>query len=97
MEKGSAGMGLSVPRQSMAGAADQPRWLPLNKLVAIRAATVEALTPLPLASSANCFFHASKPAGPFCCRFAAADSAHRWIMPQPFGVIHVLVSETAKY
>src|SRR6266849_8401806 len=28
----------------------------------MRAATVEALTPFPLASSANCFFHASKPA-----------------------------------
>src|ERR1700730_10629600 len=28
----------------------------------MRAATVGALTPLPLASSANCFFHASKPA-----------------------------------
>src|ERR1700730_4194774 len=34
----------------------------------MRAATVEALTPLALASSANCFFHASKPAAvlPHC-------------------------------
>src|SRR6266516_4358931 len=34
----------------------------------MRAATVEELTPLPLASSANCFFHASKPAAvlPHC-------------------------------
>src|SRR6202011_736132 len=28
----------------------------------MRAARVEALTPFPLASSANCFFHVSKPA-----------------------------------
>src|SRR5215208_4523775 len=34
----------------------------------MRAATVEALTLFPLASSANCFFHASKPAAvlPHC-------------------------------
>src|ERR1700694_2207370 len=34
----------------------------------MRAARVEALTPFPLASSANCFFHASKPAAvlPHC-------------------------------
>src|SRR5713101_6264266 len=34
----------------------------------MRAARVEAPTPLPLASSANCFFHASKPAAvlPHC-------------------------------
>src|ERR1700737_133008 len=34
----------------------------------MRAASVEALTPFPLASSANCFFHASKPAAvlPHC-------------------------------
>src|SRR3984893_2391368 len=38
----------------------------------MRAATVEALTPLPLASSANCFFHASKPAAvlPHCAASA---------------------------
>src|SRR5215204_5976835 len=39
----------------------------------MRAATVEALTLFPLASSANCFFHASKPAAvlPHCAAPAA--------------------------
>src|SRR5580693_3782911 len=38
----------------------------------MRAVTAEALTPLPLASSANCFFHASKPAAvlPHCAAHA---------------------------
>ena len=42
----------------------------VEKIVALRAATADALTPLARASPANCFFHASKPAA--VCRTVRA-------------------------